>query len=158
VAQRFGGREIDDELELGWLIDRKIAGLRTMQNLVDVVRRAPEPFRVAWSVGHERAGFDKITGTENRRQPRVECRRENACKVGNHELIDRNIECVRSGLEPLKGGSDILCPLDYEWHDFETEHACRSLGLAHLEHRLGIANVEYNCQPVQLRDKLTREL
>jgi hypothetical protein len=38
-------------------------------------------------------------------------------------LIDRNIECVRSGLEPLKGGSDILCSLDHEWSDFETKHA-----------------------------------
>ena len=131
-AQRFGGREIDDELELGWLLDREIAGLRTTQNLVDVVCRAPEPFRVAWSVGHERAGFDKITGTKNCRYPRTECRCENACKVGNHELINRNVECIRSDLEALKGGSDILCSLDYEWHDIETEHACRGLGLPHL--------------------------
>jgi hypothetical protein len=29
-AQRFRGREIDDEFELGWLLDREIAGLCTM--------------------------------------------------------------------------------------------------------------------------------
>ena len=79
------------------------------------------------------------------------------CAVGNNELIDRNIKCVRSGLEPLKGGSNILGPLDHEWRDFETEHACRGLGLAHLEHGLDIANVEHNGQSVQLRDKFTRE-
>ena len=66
-------------------------------------------------------------------------------------------KCVRSGLKPLKGGSDILGPLDHERRDFETEHTCRGLGLAHLEHGLGITNVEHDCQPVQLRDKLTRK-
>ena len=75
-GERLGGLEIDDQLELGWLLDREIAGLRTTQNLVDVVCRAPEPFRGAWSVGHERAGFDdnrvlKIVGS---RAPSAEVR------------------------------------------------------------------------------------
>jgi hypothetical protein len=34
-AERLCGFQIDDKLELGWLLDGEIAGLRTMQNLVD---------------------------------------------------------------------------------------------------------------------------
>ena len=72
-------------------------------------------------------------------------------------MIDRDIKCVRSGLEPLKGGSDILSSLDHERRDFQSEHPCRGLGLAHLKHGLSIANIEHDRQPMQLRDKLTRE-
>ena len=63
-AERLGSREIDHKLELSRLLDREIAGLHSAQNFIDIVCRAPEPFRIAWSVGYERAGFDKIAGTE----------------------------------------------------------------------------------------------
>ncbi len=42
-AERFGGREIDNKLELGRLIDREIAGLRRAQNLVHIVCRSLTP-------------------------------------------------------------------------------------------------------------------
>src|SRR6516164_6478263 len=77
-AKRFGSRDIDDQLEFRRLLDWEICGIRTTQYLVDIICCAPEPFRVAWSVGHERTGFDKITSTENRRHPRIKRRRENA--------------------------------------------------------------------------------
>jgi hypothetical protein len=41
-AQRFRSREIDDEIELGWLLDRDLTRLGAMQNLVDIVGSAPE--------------------------------------------------------------------------------------------------------------------
>ena len=34
-AERLGGGQIDDEIEFGRLLDRKVGGLRTAQNLVD---------------------------------------------------------------------------------------------------------------------------
>jgi hypothetical protein len=33
---------LDDQLELGWLLDREIAGLRTTQNLVDIFGGSPK--------------------------------------------------------------------------------------------------------------------
>jgi hypothetical protein len=41
-AERLGGREIDDEVELGRLLDRKVARLRPSQNLIDIVGGTPE--------------------------------------------------------------------------------------------------------------------
>src|SRR3954462_3881863 len=35
-AERLGGRQIDDEIEFGRLLDRKIGRLRPAQNLVDI--------------------------------------------------------------------------------------------------------------------------
>jgi hypothetical protein len=41
-AECLGGREIDDEIEFGGLLDRKIARLGATQNLVDILGRTPE--------------------------------------------------------------------------------------------------------------------
>ena len=73
-------------------------------------------------------------------------------------MIDRNIKCVRAVLQPLKRGSDIIGPLDHQWHNVKTEHACGGLRLAHFEHGLSIANVEHDCEAVQLRDQLASDL
>jgi hypothetical protein len=35
-ANRFGGLEIDDQLQLCWELDRQVAGLRAAQNAIDV--------------------------------------------------------------------------------------------------------------------------
>src|SRR4051794_2239196 len=44
-AKCLGGRQIDGEIELGRLLDRNIAGLRTAQNLIDHVRGPPKHVR-----------------------------------------------------------------------------------------------------------------
>src|SRR6516162_5450764 len=59
-AERLGSRQIDDEIELGRLLYWKVAGLGTAQDLVDVVGGAPEQIRIAWSVRHQTARFDKL--------------------------------------------------------------------------------------------------
>src|ERR671918_1700321 len=40
-AQRLSGREIDDELKLHRLLDRQVAGLRSLQNFVHVYGQTP---------------------------------------------------------------------------------------------------------------------
>src|SRR6476646_3786773 len=67
-AKSLGGRKIDDKFESGRLLDRNIAGLRTAQNLVNQLGRAPELMREVWAVGHETARFNKRAGIEDRRQ------------------------------------------------------------------------------------------
>jgi len=55
------------------LIDREIGRFRPAQDLVHIICRVPESFNVAWSVGHERAGFNEIVGAEDRRYLRAKC-------------------------------------------------------------------------------------
>src|SRR6516165_7237212 len=45
-TEQLGGRQIDDEIELGRLLDRNVAGLRSAQNFVDIVTGAPEQVRL----------------------------------------------------------------------------------------------------------------
>src|SRR5262245_49445581 len=45
-TEQLGGRQIDDEIELGRLLDRNVAWLRSAQNFVDIVTGAPEQVRL----------------------------------------------------------------------------------------------------------------
>src|SRR5215831_16564760 len=51
-AERLGGGQVNDEIELGRLLDRDVGRPRPTKNLIDKIRRAPERFRQVWSVGH----------------------------------------------------------------------------------------------------------
>src|SRR5262245_303513 len=146
-AERLRGDQIDDKLKLRRLLDWYIAGFCPAKNFIHVIRRASEPFRVTWSVRHEAAAADKVAGAENRWKPRAKRKRKDAHEIGDHELIDRNVQCIRPGLESLEGGTEIPHPPNFDWRDFDAERASRGLGLAHLQHGLSITHVEDDCQP-----------
>jgi hypothetical protein len=41
-AEGFSGLEVENEIELGWLLDRKIDRLGALQNLLNIARGASE--------------------------------------------------------------------------------------------------------------------
>src|SRR5262249_14187914 len=157
-AERLCGDQMDDKLELRRLLDGYIAGFCPAKNFIHIIRRAPEPLRVAWSVGHEAPAANKVAGAEDRWKPRAKRKRKDAHEVGNHELIDRNVKRLRIALESREGGTEIFHPPDFDWRDFDAERASRGLGLAHLQHGLSITPIEDDCQSAQLRDNLTQKL
>src|SRR5262249_47401856 len=57
-AQHLGGLEIDDQLELGRLLDGEVGGLGAFQYLVHVLRSASIDLPAFRSVGHQSAGLD----------------------------------------------------------------------------------------------------
>src|SRR6516164_6113027 len=67
-TERLCGRQIKDEIELGWLLDRQILGLRPAQNLIDIVTGAPKQLGKAWPISHETSRFDGLPGGEHRWQ------------------------------------------------------------------------------------------
>src|SRR5262245_17466243 len=52
-AERLGGRQIDNEIEFGWLLDWDIGCLRPAQNLIDKVGGAAKQAREVWSIRHQ---------------------------------------------------------------------------------------------------------
>jgi hypothetical protein len=50
-AKRLGGLEVDDQLELGGLLDRQVGRLRALEDLVHVGGGTPVQTRVARSKG-----------------------------------------------------------------------------------------------------------
>jgi hypothetical protein len=86
-AQSRGGGQIDDELELGWLLDRDVGRLCSAQNLIDKIGRASILVRYAWTVGHQTSRFDVLPIAVHRRQSRAERQGVDANTVGVYERV-----------------------------------------------------------------------
>src|SRR6266699_1767403 len=56
-AERLGSLEVDDQLKLGGLLDRQVARLRSLENLIHVGRGAAKQFDIAWRVRYESASL-----------------------------------------------------------------------------------------------------
>src|SRR5262249_46817996 len=69
--EHLGGGEVDDEIELGRLLDRDVGRLRSSQNLVDNLGGALPSVYPVRSIGHQTARFDVLSGIVNGRQPRA---------------------------------------------------------------------------------------
>src|SRR6476659_2441376 len=65
-ADRFSCGQVDNEIELGRLLDRKVGGLRPSQNFVDEVSGASEQVRIVWSIRHKTSRFDELLTVVNR--------------------------------------------------------------------------------------------
>src|SRR5215470_14028342 len=68
-AQRLRGLEIDDQREFRRLLDRKITGLGTPENLVDVGRGAAMHLRLVGPVRHQETRLRLQSAPAHRRQP-----------------------------------------------------------------------------------------
>src|SRR5262249_54089270 len=67
-AERLGGCNVDDEIELRRLLDRDVARLRATQNLIDITSGAPEKVQKVRSIGHQTSRFDPLSGIVNCRE------------------------------------------------------------------------------------------
>src|SRR5262249_50284528 len=68
-TKRLGSLEVDEELELGGLLDRKIARLRALENLVHISGGVPKQVGKIRSVGHETSCIDDLPLWVHHRQP-----------------------------------------------------------------------------------------
>src|ERR1700730_7195643 len=65
-AERLGGLEVDDQLDLGGLLDRQVGGLLALENPASVDADQTELVRTVASVAHQAAGGDKLAIGKNR--------------------------------------------------------------------------------------------
>src|SRR6266446_6699180 len=56
--ERLGGREINDQVEFHWLLDRNLGGLCPAQYLIDEISGTPPHARPVRSIGHQTPRFD----------------------------------------------------------------------------------------------------
>src|SRR5262245_11098199 len=52
-AERLGRLEIDDQLELSWLLHRQVARVSALQNSVDIDGGAPPYMRAVWTIAQQ---------------------------------------------------------------------------------------------------------
>src|SRR5712664_248030 len=86
-AERLRGLEIDNQIELGWLLHGHVSGICTAQNLVDIIGCASEHLPGIWSIRYQTSAFDILSKTEYGRHLR-----------GERQFIDTNSISVARGL------------------------------------------------------------
>ena len=64
----LGGFQIDDQLEIGRPLDRHLAGLRTLDDAIDIRRDALVEDDEAGAVGHQPTVFDLVSPFVDRGQ------------------------------------------------------------------------------------------
>src|SRR5262249_43611250 len=101
-AEDLSSRQIDDEIELGRLLDRDVGRLRTPQNPVDVVCGSPKQVGQVWSIGHQTSHFDILARAVHRRQPRAQRQDADANPVGNRQQVECDIKCVGTVFKALE--------------------------------------------------------
>src|SRR5262249_2330856 len=97
-VERLGGLEVDDQLELGWLLDRQLGRFRATENLADIGASLTIGIREARSVARQAAGCDVLAGIVDRwqRMARGQCDEVSALTLEERIVADE--ECLRSFL------------------------------------------------------------
>jgi hypothetical protein len=94
-AERLGGGQVDDEIEFGRLLNRKIGRVGTFENLVNVAGGSASQVNHICPVGHERARCHKFSKTLKRWQQLPNCKVGYALPMINGERVLDRHQCIR---------------------------------------------------------------
>src|SRR6516162_5798841 len=155
-ADHLGSLLIDDEIEFGRLLNRDVARLCAIQNLINYFGGSTEQYWVVRSVTHKPPSFDCGTASQNRRQLRGDCKRGDGRVVGRNKSIFHDVERIRLALKSVKNGCDILRAPNLVCRDFEAERASDALSLAALKHGCAVLAIKHDCQPPEMRNYITQ--
>ena len=74
-AQYLGGLEIDDQLELGRLHNRQVAGLFALEDAADIDAGLPIKIGKVGAIVHQRAGHGRLARSRHRGQRMAQAQR-----------------------------------------------------------------------------------
>ena len=67
-VERYGSRQINDKIELRWLLDRNVGWFRSAQDFVDKLSGAPVEVAEVCSIGHQPCRLDVVTSDKHGRE------------------------------------------------------------------------------------------
>src|SRR5215831_15008896 len=140
--KRLGGGQIDDEIELGRLLNGNVARLRPAQNLVDEFAGAPKQRGQVWAVGHQRAYFNVFAKTAYRCYPCTQRQGADANPVGIDERVADHVECLGVAPHRFKARSNVVHSADFDFDCVETEASRRRVGLLQFDERWRVSRAE----------------
>src|SRR5262249_22255541 len=114
-TERFGGFEIDHELEFGWLLDWKVRGLRSLKNFVNIAGGAPIQVTKICSVGQQTPSIHKHPQPVYRKQSSLARKLHNLASIIRGERIFDDDH--RTRVLPLGGDErtlDIIGPSHFQ--------------------------------------------
>ena len=109
-AQRLTGRKIDDEIEFGRLLHRKISGLSAPKYFVDVAGGTPRQISEICLIRHERAGGHIFSKSMKRRQQLPGCEVGNELPMIKAERVFDRYQCIR-----VLASHSLECAIEVVW-------------------------------------------
>jgi hypothetical protein len=154
-AERLCGGQIEDEIELGRLLDRNVARLCSMQNLVDKVGSAPKQVREVCSIGHQTPPLRRTPESRAWSQSHAQRQGVDSNLVGIQKRVGADIVHLR-GLERLEYRRDILGSPDFRCDHIEAKRADRCMSLAQFQHGVGVADIGQDRQRAKTGENLAQ--
>src|SRR5215475_13165504 len=142
--ERLSGRQVNNEIELGRLLNWKIGRLCATQYLVNIFRSATEQVRKVWSIRHQTADLDVFLGIEHRRQPRAQRQCADANPIGSNQWIVADVKGVCTTLKSINCCRDILGTPYFRFDRVKTKCASRCQSLMHIDHSRRIIDICHN--------------
>jgi hypothetical protein len=93
-AERLRGLEVDDQLELGGLLRRQVAGLFALEDATEKDARLAPLIGVDRPLAHPPAGIGPLAREINCRHRVARCQREDLRLSANHDHVVGNQECI----------------------------------------------------------------
>jgi hypothetical protein len=153
-AERLGRLEVDDQIELGGLLDRDVGRLRATQYLIHEIGGPTELVRQICAVGDQPAGVNEFPKPGHRRQSRCERQRGDPTPVGVRKRVAKHVDTLGLAPERVECGHDVVRTADVERGNLDAKHSRRRLGLVDLRHSIGDAAIGQDCQSAQSRYRL----
>ena len=126
-AEGFGALAINYEVEFRRLFDWQVAGLGTLNDLVDERRSSTIEFLQAVAVAHERSSFGVFPRAEDGRQPCPEHELGDSLSPGCKQRVREANDCIHSlATKCVKGGLDFLWATCRSWPQADTGLLCRA--------------------------------
>src|SRR5207249_4495857 len=122
-AECLSRGQIDNEIEFGRLLDRKIARLCTTKNFIDILASTPEQVRKIRCIRHQTSRFDEFPKTVHCRQSCGYRQSIDPNAIGVHEGVAHDVKRIRARLDRLEGRVNIVRSSNLERGEFESERA-----------------------------------
>src|SRR5262249_10937267 len=109
------------------------------------------------SVGQEPASLDVLSGDVNGRQSCARCQDIDTNYVAQHERVGDDVKGIRTVLEAVEGGRDVLRAPDWDREGPKVELGCGFLDPARFLEIHGIADVDQDGNAAESGDGLAKE-
>src|SRR5262245_38911554 len=152
-AEKLGRSQVEDELEAGGLLNRKVFRLGPLEELVDVTRGIPELIKNARAEAHENTRVCELPEFGSYRQPVPLAELDDPCSIGDLDGVLRRHEGLGAklhrGLEALL---EITRGAQLELVELYSEQRCGRLDLLQLLEDAGIGGTPQDRHPGERRE------
>lgn len=126
----------------GRLLNRDVARICPAQNFVNDLCDASKHGAEVWSVRYESTGLPEIVGCEGNWDLHIMGTSDDKQSIRASQGVFNDVGRIRSALETIDHGRDLISSLNPVWLDFNTEALGVFLNSFHLVHFRGITGIK----------------